>query len=735
MLVALALFAQLQATAPAGPPLSERDSIGALSRARIAASTFVATWRYYWESSEALRYGYTTSWPAPRGVAPVSVSETDARRILRIYGGVLAPQPLRLGLLHCHPVATVSVDRTPPPAPPRIDAGGGTLDPPGSVFPTGSPILAARGGPPDAFARISTYIIDNPTNYRAICPSWYPARHDVPWDERFGIDASIIPDVLPFVKKARAVLLTQLDSVGRLLPGDNWVVGQRVRFALDQADTVRAQNDVRDCRAARWWCTALSAYLTSGYVTRIPGSDSLFNAALATMPREDHCEWNDLQSLLDSLGRVAYSKFDCAARDSVNTRIWWLADPVYIEKGNERRVEHYARVMLVRLRMGTDFNERWDMNPGTGGAPVQEMLLRYGWPSVSWWGGQTVDLSHYSYLGYGGPADEDILAHGRFATAEYSRARFSTVSAWSAIVDPFGASGDEWVLSQSAEGTINPADTLWWPREHFDRKGSPLVQLWHQAAMFRRDTAVYFATASYLFPSEFNDAAGDTLRGMLIFSPAPEVLQVTPRGGIVGRSFVAKALIASRPQIVALELAGHHPDVVARDRFGIVPPPVLAGMKPGEIGISQPALIQPPDPGTPFPSSFDGILNRMYGNTAFKPTKLISLYWETYGVADGDTVELSVKLERHVAPPGALRRVGFKLGIGQRQDGGISVGWREPSRDHTIIPIPGKVPAQGRTVTLDISQIVPGDYSFVVTAKRPGGTAVTESRDFWIVNK
>jgi hypothetical protein len=98
-------------------------------------------------------------------------------------------------------------------------------------------------------------------------------------------------------------------------------------------------------------------------------------------------------------------------------------------------------------------------------------------------------------------------------------------------------------------------------------------------------------------------------------------------------------------------------------------------------------------------------------------------------------VDLSVRLERHVPTPGALRRIGFRLGIGQPQDGGITVAWREPSRDHQVVPVPGTVPIQGRAVTLDVSQIVPGDYTFVVSVKRPDGLAVTGSRDFWIVAK
>jgi hypothetical protein len=166
----------------------------------------------------------------------------------------------------------------------------------------------------------------------------------------------------------------------------------------------------------------------------------------------------------------------------------------------------------------------------------------------------------------------------------------------------------------------------------------------------------------------------------------------------------------------------------------VIPPPPLSTLRPGEIAISTPVIIQPADGPSPLLNA-DSLLMRMYGNVVFRaPQQRLGLYWETYGIAPGDSVELSVRLERHEPPPGTLRRIGFRLGIGQRTDGGVTIGWKEPSASRLVIPVPGRVPIQGRTLTLEMSQVPAGDYAFIVTAKR-GGVEVSATREFWLVER
>jgi hypothetical protein len=472
----------------------------------------------------------------------------------------------------------------------------------------------------------------------------------------------------------------------------------------------------------------LDAYLDARWDAPTPRTDAAFAEAIAAMPPAIRCEWTDVSALLDDEGRNAYRRLSCAARDTVNARFWWLSDPTYTEPGNDRRVEHYSRRVLVALRTGTDWNERWDMRDAGGGRVVREMVMRYGWPSFSWWGGVREDIGHHENLNHG----DTERAHGRFATAEYAFPRFHTVPAWSAIADPFGASGSEWVVSKVADAYINPTDTLWWPLEHYERRGGPLVQLWHQDGLFRRDTSVLFVMSSNLLPSQFARAAGDTLRGSLVFSTGPDSMTMVPRGGIIGYAGIFRAEIPSRPQVVSLELAGRVPaGVVARDRFGVRPPPTLSAMKTGEIAVSEPVLIIPVEPGETLPNDPDAATARMYGTTVLRGQKRVGVYWETYGIAAGDTVSVAVRVEQHTVQASLLQRMGFRLGIGRPTPEGMTIRWNEPQQARVVASIAGRVPIQGRAVTLDISNVPPGDYTMTVSVSRARGDTVSASRAVW----
>src|SRR3990172_4784388 len=108
-----------------------------------------------------------------------------------------------------------------------------------------------------------------------------------------------------------------------------------------------------------------------------PGADSAFAAALHAMPEDLRCRWTDLSPVLGGL-RGRYRKLPCAQRVTLERRIWWLADPLYLVPGNERRTEHFSRRMMNALqdRAQSAYGMRW-------GTDLEELLIRYGWP-VGW---------------------------------------------------------------------------------------------------------------------------------------------------------------------------------------------------------------------------------------------------------------------------------------------------------------------------------------------------------------
>ena len=99
----------------------------------------------------------------------------------------------------------------------------------------------------------------------------------------------------------------------------------------------------------------------------------------------------------------------------------------------------------------------------------------------------------------------------------------------------------------------------------------------------------------------------------------------------------------------------------------------------------------------------------MLGTTRVRGPKL-GVYWETYGYAPGDSVEVAVVI---LAPRDAEQdaTVGMLLHVAHDINGSVAVRWSEPQAGHGSWTIPGVVPIQARSIRLDLSQIEPGHYS------------------------
>ena len=177
----------------------------------------------------------------------------------------------------------------------------------------------------------------------------------------------------------RAELLAVLGRVGEALPGDGWVLGQRV-FYLVEADSAAAAADLsRRCGGVtRWWCRALEGYaLHRG--GRFEEAETAFREALAAMDPEGAREWRDPEVLLDARGRDALERVsDAVGRDAAERRLWDLVDPLYLVPGNDRWTSHMARHVVAAVR--DDARSPWTLS---WGPDMAELTVRYGW-EVGW---------------------------------------------------------------------------------------------------------------------------------------------------------------------------------------------------------------------------------------------------------------------------------------------------------------------------------------------------------------
>jgi hypothetical protein len=668
------LFAlQISAGAPApAAAVSARDSVSTVSRLRQEASDFVWVWRFYWEASERVRHGTQGGLfdPDPQ-IAP--------------FGFLRGATQARMNQIHCHPDGR-----------------------------EGFPVL------PNA-------IPERRRSLRAMCPEW-AETFALTGDERRSLDESLIAQLKPGAESARAELIAHLERAARELPGDPWLAGQRVRFAVDQQDWDAATRAAAECRASRWWCSALAGYVlyTSG---RSASADSAFVAALAAMPRSERCSWSNLSWLLDEKARKPYNAVPCEARDSLDAKIWWLADPLYTEAGNERRAEHYSRLVLTTIRSAVEPAERWNWRDGQGGNALREMIVRYGWPTYSYWAGPGIDQSHYRYLGI---RDEDIQRLGVFTTAEYSQSRFHTFADWSAVRDPWHAAASDWNLTGTPSKAGAP-NLGWWPQEHYARDAGALVPIdEQQTAFLRRHDHLELAVATDLSRASLARGAARSARGSLVVTPGPDSMQVTTELVSLDGIAVWRASIPARPAIVALEVRANEPHAPAgRVRYGVEPPLPLSVMSPGDIAISAPVLMRPAESGKLPDSDPETALATMLGTTKLRGMQRVGVYWETYGIAAGDSVDVALAVQRRDAP-NALSRLGRALHLVGSPSSTVTVRWHEPAPGFVTTTVKSQEPIQARNVAIDLSRLVPDHYTLTVSVTRAGQTA-SATREFEIL--
>jgi hypothetical protein len=561
---------------------------------------------------------------------------------------------------------------------------------------------------------LNASIIRGRTFSQAACPLWYPRHAPRVDDERRSLDGGLSPDRRPRIQRLRAGVRTVLDSAARLLPDDVGFAQLRVRFALDAGDVAGAWSVASACTADPTACGLLR-----GLVLHRAGdpsaADSTFLAAARTMPEGARCAWNDVGVLLEREARGAYERLSCAERAEWEARLWWLADPLYLEPGNERRAEHFARKVYATLLDGVTGDERQHREPMLGGEAVAERNVRYGWPSQFYWPGWDLDRAHGEWL----------LARGArlappYVVAEYTRDRLHTLPSAAALQAPLQAAPDAWRLHAPGD------DEAWWPVEHYARDRSRLVQLpVGQMVMLRREEATRFVWAGDLEAATLARSDGGGVQATLFRTRAPsDVSRVDSFAGEVGRPLLVHARLPQGPTLVGIESPGDTARAAARTRFAVDVPPPLRALG-GRRALSQPLLFDPPSDAAP-PVDADEAITRMYGTTSLVRPRRVGVYWESYGFVVDDTVDVEVRLTQQDRP-GAVERLLVRL---TGRDDGETVGarWREvPGTSRAVHVMEGGVPVQMRSIVLDVGRLPRGRYALTLTMRGArAGTATSE---------
>jgi hypothetical protein len=198
------------------------------------------------------------------------------------------------------------------------------------------------------------------------------------WDDN---DDGRAPAESDEIVRARFGLISTLDRLAARSPHDDWIAGERVRYMVQAGADSAAISAAQSCAPARWYCNALRGYAMHGS-ERYGDAAAEYDSALAAMPLDERCRWNDISVLLDDGERERYQRIPCGQRDSLERHFWDLAQPSFVVAGNDRRTEHFSRVMLA------DLSETAENAYGlTWGSDLRELLIRYGeprWYSTTW---------------------------------------------------------------------------------------------------------------------------------------------------------------------------------------------------------------------------------------------------------------------------------------------------------------------------------------------------------------
>ena len=508
-------------------------------------------------------------------------------------------------------------------------------------------------------------------------------RYEIIGRIRYWSDGAADEDSAPpeprSIRQARAKLLATLDEAGAALPGDEWIAGQRVRYLLEDGQPRLAAEVVGQCRAVVWWCEALDGLVR--HVERdFVGADSLFAAALADMPEDERCRWNDISSLLEGELAGRYRNLDCVGRAALEARWWWLAQPLYSLTGNDRRTEHFARQTMVRIEQGrrTTYGLYWEDD-------LRNVMLRYGWPMF--WTRE--------------PPRSPLVQSDPYVTGHLASPTFHFAAGARALDDPGNAKPEDWSFDppQARESYAPPYAKAF---EYLD----------HQQAVFRRDdscvvVAAYNLSSDTLFAQRVVTSA-------LALAADERTLALSRDSGVIAGARALTATAPCGPLVMSLEAVAPGERHVARARYGVTP----LRRSPYHPGISDLLLF---DPADSLPATLDAVVPHAYGSTRVSTDRKLGVFWELYGADPAaGAVDVSLTLSRQGT--GWLRRAVESLGLaGPRRD--VRLEWQEMPESASIAP---------RTLALDLSGLAPGRYLLEVAVTPAGAETVTAQRQILI---
>jgi hypothetical protein len=456
-------------------------------------------------------------------------------------------------------------------------------------------------------------------------------------------------------------------------PTSAYARGQAVYALTKFGYLARARDLANGCAHDPWWCGMLRGYAAHS-MGLDPEAFGHFREAWGHAPPAERCrfgdafwllgEWDQRSGFASSLPRAwrEAANLDCELRLEVSDTLFWLADPLFSQEGNDRWTEHMARALaghfagqIRRAQRGADVPQRYQDHDWA-------MRIRRGvWDS-------------YERLP-GGRGQELWM----WTSQESARYRFVP------NLEGDGFSNPTWRL----DGDLRT--------EGFTPLSGRFVEVPLQVARFRRQDSLLVAAAAGLMDSPLERVLEGSAHLVLSDGPGSFPLHRTREVGRENPAFLVA--VAQGAYVLGLE-------VETRLGFGwhraSLSPLAREGPELSDLLLFDPTTS--PEGGA---GSLSAVYPWMLASSTVRTGSSLGVFWETYGAQGGMLLAMDLALER--SRGGFVERLaGFLPLNAQVRQGRVS--WTEEAV--------GDIHPRG--IVLDLTGVEGGEYALVLRVSWAG---------------
>ena len=537
---------------------------------------------------------------------------------------------------------------------------------------------------------------------------WTRGESGYPCDNRVGrfcqwFDGGVTRERIadpPEVVQLREELLNELSEASVLIPGDRWILGQRVFYLAEAGRWDEAAGVAERCGPVRsWWCEVLLGFALHGGGDYGRASSSFYRG-LAAMDSAEAGKWLLPEALLDGRALTLLKEGEGEALAALRQRFWLLADPLYLMPGNDRETEHFARWTYSYMSDGAS-------NPrGLGwGRDLEELTVRYGWDRG--WERRRPRAGSMS-------GEVSTVGHDLPGTREF-------VPSGLVLERPWGSSPTDWF----------PGDR---PRSAYLAPYAPTFDAGvGQVAVFHRGDAIVVVAATRLpEPADSARMASDAIvrpRGQPVIVPwaQPEFLDEPDQVGLflLDRDNGLRGARLEGASDGVLSLSAAAGDYLmsleawapAEGRAGRVRNGIATDTVPRDLAtLSDLVVLRATDER---PEDLEQALPLVLSSLEIGAEQAIGVGWEIFGLGwRPEHVGFELSLSRD--GQGILRTLGRWLGVGGGEDEPVQIGWSESG--------PEKPGGWFRSVNVDIPDIESGEYLLRLEVSIPGRELLVATR-------